>query len=180
MSNNKIQYTNLTSPLGDMSAVATNKGVCFLEWQDRGGVERILTRVTKRYKMPLVENSDNRYLHQLKKELAEYFAGNLTEFKVTIDVTGTPFEQKVWKNLNKIPFGETRSYAQLAELVDKPKASRAVGRANGANYLSILIPCHRVITSDGGLGGYGGKIWRKKHLLELEQKVSKTYQAPLL
>ena len=170
MSNSEIVYRDLDSPLGNMIAGATENGVCFLEWHDRGGVDRIMKRVTKRYKMPLVQG-DNNHLTMLESELVEYFDGKLTKFAVPVDVTGTPFEQLVWKQLLKIPPGETCSYGQIAAAIGKPKASRAVGRANGANYLSIVIPCHRVIEANGNLRGYGGKVWRKKRLLELEAGV---------
>jgi len=167
MQNNKIVFRDVSSPLGNMIAGATEKGVCFLEWHDRGGVERIKERVEKRYKMPLLEGN-NKHLDQLKKELVDYFAGKLKKFKVEIDVTGTPFERKTWEQLLLIPYGETRSYSQIANALGKTNARRAVGRANGANYLSIVIPCHRVIEANGNLRGYGGKLWRKKYLLELE------------
>jgi AraC family transcriptional regulator of adaptative response/methylated-DNA-[protein]-cysteine methyltransferase len=150
-----------------MIAGATDKGVCFLEWHDRGGVERIKERVKKRYKTPL-QPGNNKCLNQLETELGDYFAGKLKQFAATIDVTGTPFEMRTWEQLLAIPYGETRSYGQIAKLLGKPGAQRAVGRANGANYLSILIPCHRVIEANGNLRGYGGKLWRKKYLLELE------------
>jgi O-6-methylguanine DNA methyltransferase len=164
-----IVYKDFSSPMGDMIGGATNKGVCFLEWHVRGGIKRILARVEKRYKTPVIESSNgNTNLVLLEKQLENYFKGTLKKFSVKIDVTGTEFEMKVWQQLLKIPYGETRSYAQIAKAVGKPQAVRAVGRANGANYLAVVIPCHRVIESSGGLGGYGGKIWRKKRLLELE------------
>ena len=164
---NKVTYTDFESPLGPMIAGATEKGVCFLEWHDRGGVDRIKARVEKRYECELTEGS-NAHLKKLGRELASYFRGKLSEFTIPIDVTGTPFEQRVWGQLLKIPYGETRSYGQMAKSLGKPGASRAVGRANGANYLSIIIPCHRVIEANGKLRGYGGGLWRKKYLLELE------------
>jgi AraC family transcriptional regulator of adaptative response/methylated-DNA-[protein]-cysteine methyltransferase len=167
MQNDRIVFRDLESPLGRMIAGATNQGVCFLEWHDRGGVERIKERVEKRYKMPL-EKGNNRHLDKLEKELATYFAGKLKAFRVSVDVTGTPFESKTWEQLLAIPYGQTRSYTQIAQALGKPGARRAVGRANGANYLSIVIPCHRVIEANGNLRGYGGKVWRKKYLLELE------------
>jgi len=167
MQNQSIVFKNLNSPLGEMIAGATDKGVCFLEWHDRGGVERIKQRVEKRYKMPLVEGN-NRHLDQLEKELMDYFNEKLKNFQVKVDVDGTTFEKKTWEQLLQIPYGETMSYGQIAIHLGKPGAQRAVGRANGANYLSIVIPCHRVIEANGNLRGYGGKLWRKKYLLELE------------
>jgi O-6-methylguanine DNA methyltransferase len=98
----------------------------------------------------------------------DYFNEKLKKFQVRIDVNGTLFEKNVWDQLLHIPYGETRSYGQIAKHLGKPGAQRAVGRANGANYLSIVIPCHRVIEANGNLRGYGGKLWRKKYLLELE------------
>lgn len=167
MPNGKIVCRNLDSPLGQMIAGATDKGLCFLEWHDRGGVERIKQRVEKRYKIPLVKGN-NQHLDKLEKELDDYFDERLKKFEVKIDVAGTSFENKVWEQLLLIPYGETRSYGQIAEHLGKQGAQRAVGRANGANYLSIVIPCHRVIEANGNLRGYGGKLWRKKYLLELE------------
>lgn len=167
MENSKIVYRNLNSPLGDMIAGASAKGVCFLEWHDRGGVEAIKKRVIKRYKAKL-EPGNNSHLELLDKELAVYFDSKLKGFTVAIDISGTPFERSTWNQLLKIPYGETRSYSEIARSLGKPDAVRAVGRANGANYLSIIIPCHRVIASNGDLCGYGGKLWRKKKLLQLE------------
>lgn len=166
----KIWTIDIESPLGPMIAGASQQGVSFLEWHDRGGVDRIKERVTKRYKCKLIDSA-NDLLVLLRDELKRYFDGELREFSVPIDVTGTPFERIVWGELLKIPYGETRSYGQIASALSKPGASRAVGRANGANYLSIVIPCHRVIEANGNLRGYGGKVWRKKALLELESGV---------
>ncbi len=167
MPTDRIVFRDLKSPLGEMIAGAIGKGVCFLEWHDRGGVERIKQRVKKRYKMSLLPGN-NAHLDQLDKDLAGYFAGKLKKFRTAIDVTGTSFEKKTWEQLLAIPYGQTRAYGQIARLLGKPGGARAVGRANGANYLSILIPCHRVIEANGNLRGYGGKLWRKKYLLELE------------
>jgi O-6-methylguanine DNA methyltransferase len=170
MQEGKILFRNLNSPLGQMIAGATDKGVCFLEWHDRGGIERIKQRVEKRYKMPLVEGN-NRHLEKIEEELKDYFEEKLKNFEVKIDVIGTNFEKKVWEQLLQIPYGKTRSYGQIANHLGKPGAQRAVGRANGANYLTIVIPCHRVIEANGNLRGYGGKLWRKKYLLELEARL---------
>ncbi len=169
MANTDIVYTNFPSPMGDMIGGATERGLCLLEWHDRGGVPRILERVKKRYGcLPVEDTGSNPHLTQLGAELEKYFAGELKDFETPIDVTGTPFQTTVWNELCRIPYGETRSYGDMAKALGKPGAMRAVGRANGMNYLGIVIPCHRVIEASGGLGGYGGKIWRKKKLLALE------------
>ena len=167
MQDDRIVYRDMDSPLGPMIAGETGRGVCFLEWHDRGGVERIKQRVAARYKAELI-SGNNGCLDMLEREINDYFAGKLREFTVPVDVSGTQFEQMVWEKLLEIPHGETRSYGQLAAELGKPGSARAVGRANGANYLAIVIPCHRVIEAGGGLRGYGGKIWRKKKLLDLE------------
>ena len=164
---NKILYSSVQTPLGDMIAGATDKGICFLEWYDRGGVERILSRVEKRYKRPL-EQGSSELLRKLQNEISNYFDRTINKFLVPLDVNGTIFENRVWDKLLKIPYGETRSYGEIASELGKPGASRAVGRANGSNDLSIIIRCHRVIESNGKLRGYGGGLWRKKYLLELE------------
>lgn len=167
MSNREMIYRNLESPLGEMIAGTRPEGICFLEWHDRGGIPRILERVAKRYRgTPTEGNHAN--LDLLERELRLYFEGKLQNFSVPVAIDGTPFERRTWELLQDIPYGETRSYGDLARLLGKPGASRAVGRANGANYLSIVIPCHRVIETAGGLRGYGGGVWRKKRLLELE------------
>jgi len=105
------------------------------------------------------------------QQLAEYFAGTRTTFTVELLPQGTPFEQRVWAHLLDIPFGETRTYAQIAEALGDLKTIRAVGRANGRNPIPIIIPCHRVIGSDGGLVGYGGGLWRKQWLLAHEGRL---------
>jgi len=167
MADDRIIYRDMPGALGEMIAGATVKGICFLEWHDRGGVEQIKRRIQKRYGVEVTRgNSD--YLDRLESELADYFSANLNRFQTPLDFTGTSFEKQIWKLLLSIPYGETRSYGQMADLAGRPGAQRAVGRANGANYVSIVIPCHRVIRADGDLCGYGGKLWRKKKLLELE------------
>lgn len=172
----KIVYSNIQSPIGDMIAGTTDKGICFLEWHDRGGVERILNRVEKRYnKTP--EQGVSKHLLKLQNELNSYFEGILTDFKTDIDVNGTKFENTVWNKLLQIPYGEMKIYGEIAAELGKPGASRAVGRANGSNYLSIVIPCHRVIESSGKLKGYGGGLWRKKYLLDLEVLLSPNEQS---
>jgi AraC family transcriptional regulator of adaptative response/methylated-DNA-[protein]-cysteine methyltransferase len=110
-------------------------------------------------------------LSQIQREMTQYTTGQLTTFKTPIIFTGTPFQKSVWQALMKIPYGQTRSYAEVAASIGMPTAFRAVANANGANSLSIIIPCHRVIKSDGDLCGYGGGVARKEWLLNHEKAV---------
>ena len=126
-------------------------------------------RLEKLLRMPLVPG-EHPHLAQTREELARYFAGTLKDFTVPLVFRGTPFEERVWRELVKIPYGDTISYAEMATRVASPGAQRAVGRANGMNRISIVIPCHRVVNADGKLGGYGGGLWRKHWLLALERK----------
>jgi len=117
----------------------------------------------------IVKKSENPVLQQCCLELDEYFAGKRKKFDVKTAFTGTSFQNRVWQELEKIPYGKTISYADLAKAVENPKACRAVGSANGKNPIAIIIPCHRVIASDGGMGGYAYGLDAKKQLLELEK-----------
>jgi AraC family transcriptional regulator of adaptative response/methylated-DNA-[protein]-cysteine methyltransferase len=157
----------LTSPLGPLVAAATERGVCMLEFADRRGLQgqaAALARSTGRAVVP----GRNQHLEQLAAELGAWFARSRTAFSVPLDTAGTDFQTAVWRHLLTIPYGQTRSYEQVAHAVGRPRAQRAVGRANGQNRVSIVIPCHRVVQKDGGLRGYAGGLWRKRWLLELE------------
>jgi AraC family transcriptional regulator of adaptative response/methylated-DNA-[protein]-cysteine methyltransferase len=157
----------LDSPLGPLVAGATDEGVCLLEFSDRRMLETHIERLRQRLG-PVLPGS-HPLLDQLRMELEEYFAGSRREFAVPLTYPGTPFQEKVWNALREIPYGETRSYEELAWGIGMPGAQRAVGHANGQNRLAILIPCHRVVNKDGKLGGYGGGKWRKQLLLDLER-----------
>lgn len=158
----------LESPLGPLVAGATGEGVCLLEFTDRRMLETQFRTVEKRFGCAIVPGR-NGHLDRLKKELGAYFSGDLRRFTVPVVYPGTPFQTSVWDELLRIPYGETRSYEDLAQSVGRPGASRAVGTANGCNRIAIVIPCHRVVNKNGKLGGYGGGLWRKQRLLELEQ-----------
>lgn len=120
---------------------------------------------------PAAERDDDAF-GEIAAQLAAYFAGELTSFDIPLDPVGTEFQRRVWNGLRAIPFGQTRSYAQLAASIGNARACRAVGLANGRNPIAIVIPCHRVIAADGTLGGYGGGLARKTFLLELERRVA--------
>jgi AraC family transcriptional regulator of adaptative response/methylated-DNA-[protein]-cysteine methyltransferase len=149
-------------------AGATAQGICLLEFTDRRMLEAQFSAVRRLFDAPALPGS-NEHLERLEDEIQRYFAGTLREFTVPLLYPGTPFQQQVWNELLAIPYGETRSYQQLAAAVSSPQAVRAVGRANGLNRIAIVIPCHRVINKDGSLCGYGGGLRRKQYLLELER-----------
>lgn len=157
----------LTTQLGQMLAVFSRKGLCLLEFPERKGVENELLAIQKAFQTGIAWG-ESPFTAVLQQELDDYFAGRLTVFQTPLDPVGTPFQQQVWRALQAIPYGETRSYKAQAEFIGKPKAVRAVAAANGQNKISILIPCHRVIGSDGSLVGYAGGLARKRALLTLE------------
>lgn len=157
---------NVPTLLGEMIAVRTAKGICMLNFLDGKTTENQLKELEKLGEVVYDDNDE--ILIQLQNELDLYFEGNLKEFSIPIDFIGTDFQQKVWNELLQIPFGETRSYKEQAIAVGDLLAIRAVANANGKNKISILVPCHRVIGSDGSLTGFAGGKNRKQFLLELE------------
>ncbi len=158
----------LTTPLGPMVAGATDEGICLLEFTDRRMLPTQRAIVSRRFGATLVAGH-HPLLHRLQGELDAYFAGTLRNFTMPIAAPSGALDERVWAELVGIPYGETVTYQELAHRVDRPGAHRAVGSANGRNRIAIIIPCHRVIEKGGGLGGYGGKIWRKERLLALER-----------
>jgi AraC family transcriptional regulator of adaptative response/methylated-DNA-[protein]-cysteine methyltransferase len=163
-----ITLTWIKSPLGPLVAGADRDGVCLLEFTDRRMLATQLDSVRKHFKLPLVPGKTPP-LQQLEEELAEYFEGERQQFTVPLIYPGSDFQCRVWDELLRIPYGQTRSYDDIARAVGVPKACRAVGRTNGLNRIAIVIPCHRVVNKDGRLGGYGGGLRRKEFLLKLEQ-----------
>jgi AraC family transcriptional regulator of adaptative response/methylated-DNA-[protein]-cysteine methyltransferase len=162
-----VVVTRVLTPLGPLVAGASDEGLCMLEFADRPMLETQMQRLRK-YMDCTVTPGSNPHIERVRVELDEYFAGDRREFGVPLDVHGTAFQETVWRALLEIPYGETRSYEEIARAIDNPKAVRAVGSANGANRIPIVIPCHRVVRADGSLGGYGGELWRKRYLLKLE------------
>lgn len=157
----------METPLGPMVAGATKEGICLLEFTDRRALERELASLRRLLGLPVVAG-ETAMIRLLRTELADYFRGKRRAFTVPPALVGAPFEREVWSELLKIPWGETRSYEDLASAIGRPAACRAVGSANGRNRIAILVPCHRVVRKDGTLGGYGGGLWRKQRLLEIE------------
>lgn len=159
----------IPTPLGFMVAISDEKALYFLEFADRPALQYGIEDLLKKTGATLFTKPPE-LLHSLERELDLYFSGTLTHFKTPLAPLGTPFQMKVWKELQKIPLGETRSYLDVARAIGQERAVRAVGRANGANRLALLIPCHRVIKADKMLGGYADGQERKKWLLNHEKQ----------
>jgi AraC family transcriptional regulator of adaptative response/methylated-DNA-[protein]-cysteine methyltransferase len=162
-----INLTRIETNMGTMIACATNKGICLLEFSDRKMLETELKHLTTSLQATIIQG-DNVLFKPLEEQLNLYFQGKLQNFDLPLHMVGTAFQKQVWETLLQIPYGITTTYAKQADLLNKPTAIRAVANANGMNKIAIIIPCHRVVGSDGSLTGYGGGLWRKKKLLELE------------
>lgn len=162
-----VVTTLVESPLGHIILGASEKGLCLCEFTDRRMLEFQMKTLHKRLDAAIVPGT-NEHIKLARHELKEYFSGKLKKFSVKLIYPGTEFQQNVWTQLQKIPYGETISYAELAKRVGIPGAVRAAGTANGMNRIGIIIPCHRVVNKSGKLGGYGGGVWRKQWLLDLE------------
>ncbi len=163
-----IRTSYAESPLGPLLIGATAAGVCLLEFTDRRLLAAQFTALRQRFGCAIVPGT-NDHLENLKGQLDGYFARTLRDFRLPLLYPGSPFQTRVWEELLRIPYGETRSYEAIAQAVGAPGAQRAVGRANGQNRIAIVIPCHRVVNKGGKLGGYGGGLWRKQFLLDLER-----------
>ncbi len=173
-----VMATRLLTPLGPMIAAATDAGLCLLEFSDRRMLGEQLRRVARFLPGPLTPGR-HPLLDRTGDELQRYFDGTLEEFTVPLHTPGSEFQRQAWGALRRIPYGETRSYAQQAAAIGRPEAVRAVARANGDNRVAIVIPCHRVVGADGRLTGYGGGLWRKRWLLELERRRRAATTSPL-
>lgn len=170
----KIYTTTFESPLGRITLASTNKGLCLLEFDNEKRINNHFNQFKKYWDVEIIEEETS-ITTTTKNQLTAYFSNQQTTFDVPLDLVGTEFQLKVWNELQRIPFGSTRSYKEQAIAVGNLKAIRAVATANGENRISIIIPCHRVIGSDGSLTGYGGGIWRKQKLLELETTQTKLF-----
>ena len=162
-----INIDRFSTKLGTMFACATDKGICLLEFSDRRMLETEFKDICSRLDAVILPG-ENKHLSQVQQELNEYFSGKRKTFDVPLDMVGTVFQKSVWEVLLTVPYGITWSYKQEAEVLGKKEAVRAVANANGANKVAIIIPCHRIISHDGTLGGYGGGLERKQFLLDLE------------
>ena len=165
---NVLRAAWLDTCLGPMIAISDEEALYLLEFVDRRGLEREVERLRKKTKSAIIPGF-TQPIRSIEKELSLYFEGNLRAFTTPLFYLGSAFQKQVWDELKKIPYGETRTYSDIAKAVGKPSAFRAVAQANGANQIAIVIPCHRVINSSGDLGGYGGGITRKKWIINHEK-----------
>ena len=160
------------TPLGEMIALLSSAGLCLLEFSEHTReLAREIEQVEAARGGP-AHDGDSALGERLGRELAEYLAGRRQRFELPLDLVGTPFQIAVWQALLAIPYGQTRSYGEQARSIGRPSATRAVAAANGQNKISLIVPCHRVIGSDGSLTGYGGGLARKRWLLQLEQSAA--------
>ena len=158
----KLSFMEMASPVGLLKLVATDDALVAVLWENENPNRVRLAE--------LIENTQHPILLETQKQLNEYFAGQRQVFDLALDFEGTEFQQKVWQALLTIPFGETRSYKQIAEQIGNVKAVRAVGAANGKNPISIITPCHRVVGANGKLVGFAGGLENKDVLLKLEMR----------
>ncbi|QKS70284.1 bifunctional transcriptional activator/DNA repair protein Ada [Paenalkalicoccus suaedae] len=167
--NHVLKASWIDTRVGPMIAIADEDALYLVEFVDRRGLEKEIEVLRKKTVSAIIPGK-TKTIESIERELELYFEGKSTEFNTPIKLIGTPFQQMVWDKLKEIPAGETRSYSDIAREIGKPTAVRAVARANGANQLALVIPCHRVILSDGSIGGYGGGSARKKWLIDLERE----------
>ena len=158
----------IMTKLGSMICAANDDGLHILEFADRELLEKQIKRVSNLTGCTF-ETGENEFHQSIRAELTAWFAGDLKQFKTPIILKGTSFQESVWDQLLNISYGMTLSYAQIAKRLKNARAMRAVGKANGDNRFAIVVPCHRVIRSDGSLSGYGGGLWRKQWLLDHEK-----------
>ena len=159
----------IATPLGSMLAIAGDDGLAMLEFVDRRGLPRELERFARRTSRVVIPGP-NPHLDATADWLARYFAGDMTPPRIPLCLDGSPFQLVAWEALRSIPPGTTRSYAEMARVIGRPTAVRAVARANGANQLAIVVPCHRVVGADSSPTGYGGGLWRKEWLIDHERE----------
>jgi len=162
-----VNVTRILSPLGPLFAGAVDDGICLLEFTDRRMLETQIKILQRRLGATFMPGRSPHFA-ALDLQLSEYFAGKRTEFDLPLVLPGTDFQKAAWTALQNIPYGAVRTYGEQAQAVGNPKAVRAVAKANGDNRIAVVVPCHRVIAADGTLAGYGGGLWRKKYLLDIE------------
>ncbi|WP_240376391.1 methylated-DNA--[protein]-cysteine S-methyltransferase [Bacillus piscicola] len=164
----RVYYAEYNSPIGPITLITTDKGLCFVQFGNVSDVLPVAEKWRSKHSLRGTLIEDCVALSDVIQQLDEYFSGKREKMEVTFELFGTPFQRRVWHALEHIPYGETRSYKEIAAAAGSQKAVRAVGSANNKNPLSIFIPCHRVIGSNGKLVGYGGGLDKKIALLRLE------------
>ncbi|HMJ05669.1 MAG TPA: methylated-DNA--[protein]-cysteine S-methyltransferase [Chthoniobacterales bacterium] len=162
-------YKTMKSPVGLLKLIAGDRGLAAILWEN-DNPQRVRLG-------PLIENKSHPVLLEAERQLNDYFAGKLKKFSLKFDFAGTEFQKEVWQALAAIPFGETRSYSEIARQIGRPKAVRAVGAANGRNPISIIVPCHRVIGANGHLTGFAGGLETKASLLKIESQNPRSRKA---
>jgi AraC family transcriptional regulator of adaptative response/methylated-DNA-[protein]-cysteine methyltransferase len=168
----KLARAKIETPIGSVIAIADDVALYLLEFENRAALPGELRRLERDHGS--INSGSNTILEMITTELNDYFAGKSANFHVPTSQRGTELEEAVWQALKQIPTGQTRSYGDIAKTIGQPEKSREVGQANGANKISIVVPCHRVIGADGSLVGYGGGLWRKKWLLDHERRYAWT------
>ena len=170
LDNTTLQLMHLPTPLGPMVAIGDEQALYLLTFDNTVGLTRSIAQLSKRIRATINPGWSSP-LASIKEELIAYFEGKLIEFKTPVRLLGTPFQQQAWNALITIPYGQTKSYAEQARQIDRPTAYRAVAHANATNFLTLAIPCHRIINNNGKLGGYGGELHRKQWLIDHEKRI---------
>lgn len=168
MAEQSLLYDEMESPIGCLSIVSTDQGVCTILFGSLESNQVTLNVWLKKHRLPCQLLKDEEAIRPVIAQLQEYFEGKRHSFDVPLDLYGTPFQKRVWQALQTISYGETRSYKEIAQHIGAPKAVRAIGGANNQNPIPIIIPCHRVIGSNGAMVGYGGGLEKKEWLLSIE------------
>lgn len=163
----EFYYEFIKSPLGSLLAIGDERALYFLEFSEKKDLSKQLASFKKKHHAEMIKKA-NAPIKQVQAELEKYFSGTLKKFKTPLYLHGTEFQKRVWKELKAIPYGQTKSYLEIAQAIGKPTAFRAVALANSVNPVCIIVPCHRVINHNGKMGGYAGGLKRKAKLLELE------------
>ena len=166
-----LKYSQIDTVIGTMVAISDERGLYFLKFADEPNIEHKIKQIEIKTKSSIIQGH-NKVIDSIRCELERYFKKSITEFNTPFHFLGTPFQKSVWQKLLDVPYGETRSYGYQARAMDRHKAYRAVANANGANQICIVIPCHRIINSNGDIGGYSSGVKRKKWLIRHENMVS--------
>lgn len=164
-----VSIFQITSPLGELSAIATDEELLFLQFSDKKNLDSEIDKFIKKNDLEYTAK-ESLLKNKIQMEISEYFSGGRSNFSIDIELYGTEFQKTIWNEIVNIPYGQFISYKMIGNNINKPKALRAIGAANSQNKIAILIPCHRVVDHDGGVSGYSWGIERKKFLMNHEKK----------